>query len=104
MRAGDSGSTVMTWGSSIRESIALTSQAGTSGVALAGRPRLHGLAVAPPRALATRRREPDVRERDPDLAEHLDRDEEAGEEEHHAEELAQLEQLRGPGAVQRVGD
>ena len=37
---------------------------------------------------------PDAGERDADLAEHLDRDEEAGEQEQHAEELAELEELR----------
>ena len=48
--------------------------------------------------------EPDRGERHPDLAEHLDRHEEAGEQEHDAQELAQLEQLGGPGPVERVGD
>ena len=39
-----------------------------------------------------------------DLAEHLDRDEEAREQEHDAQELAQLEQLRRAGPVERVGE
>ncbi len=38
----------------------------------------------------------DRRERHPDLAERLDRHEEAGEQEHDAEELAGLEELREP--------
>ena len=49
----------------------------------------------------------DRRERHPDLAERLDRHEEAGEQEHDAEELAGLEELRraepGSGSPSRSG-
>ena len=56
------------------------------------------------RRLAPVPRQADRRERDPDLAEHLDRDEEAGEQEHDAQELAELEQLGRAEPVQRVGE
>ena len=48
--------------------------------------------------------EADVRERDADLAEHLDGHQEASEEEHDAQELPKVEQLRRTEPVQRVGD
>ena len=48
--------------------------------------------------------EPDRGERDADLAEDLDRDEEAGEQEQDAEELAELEPLGHPEPVERVAE
>ena len=68
------------------------------GVALADR------RVAPSRPLAPRRPEADRGERDADLAEHLHRDEEPGEQEQHAQELAQLVEVRRAGPVERVGE
>ena len=46
----------------------------------------------------------DAGERDADLAEHLDRHEEPGEQEEHPEELAELEELGRAEPVERVGD
>ena len=70
--------------------------------------RLDGRSARPRRprrlVLASGGPQPDRGERHPDLAEHLDRDEEAGEQEHDAQELADLEQLGGAGPVERVGD
>src|SRR6266536_3469125 len=48
--------------------------------------------VARPAPLVAGRQQPDCRERDPHLAEDLDRDQEPGEEEHHRGQLAGLEE------------
>src|SRR5688572_15195953 len=72
-------------------------RAGSAGVCRAHVPtarRVGGVGRRRASVLPTRAPEPDVRERDPDLAEHLDRHEEAGEQEEHAQELAELEELR----------
>src|SRR3972149_18292 len=55
-------------------------------------------------ALRSTRTQDDLREGDADLPEDLDGDEEAGEEEDHAEELAQLEEGRHVEAIEAVGD
>ena len=60
--------------------------------------------IAAPRPFPARRPEPDRRERDADLAEDLDGHEEPGEQEQHAQELAQLVQVRRAGPVERVGE
>src|SRR5437660_10598304 len=56
------------------------------------------------RALVPRPRQTERRERYADLAEDLDRDQEPGEQEHDAKQLAQLEQLRRAEAIEAVGD